>query len=60
MYAQVCVVITAAAASVVVVHRVLLSGGRVFCVSVHTCPATQGANRVFTTVQFEDIQVKLF
>lgn len=45
MYAQVCVVITAAAASVVVVHRVLLSGGRVFCVSVHTCPATQGANR---------------
>lgn len=45
VYAQVCVVITAAAASVVVVHRVLLSGGRVFCVSVHTCPATQGANR---------------
>lgn len=44
VYAQVCVVITAAAASVVVVHRVLLSGGRVFCVSVHTCPATQGAN----------------
>lgn len=44
VYAQVCVVITAAAASVVVVHRVLLSGGHVFCVSVHTCPATQGAN----------------